>query len=236
MMPASGELRPPGTCERRQPMLDGSYHVQSASHRPLRVAGGQPPGRPARNTKWRVGAAPAARGRPSPVRNPEEPADDRRGLHPWRWSPMTASLAATRLVIVTAASTTAALGMALERLLPAPRARAGRPVRPPASAPERRWHAGGTGTGTSGASWPPSTAPGRRRRTGTTYRPRRGPPRSCPSSGGRRATGGPPRSCLSAEDRGLAGGRGGTTRRPTTPPDARGRRSPTDVPKEGEKR
>src|SRR3954451_10956206 len=104
MMPASGGLRPPGTCERRQPMLDGSYHIQSASHRPLRVAGGQPPGMPARPGRaWRVGAAPAARARPSPVRNPEEPADDRRGLHPWRWSPMTASPAATRLVIVIAA-------------------------------------------------------------------------------------------------------------------------------------
>src|SRR3954452_24228132 len=130
MMPASGELRPLGTCERRQPMLDGSYHVQSASHRPLRVAGGQPPGRPARPARaWRVGAAPAARGRPSPVRNPEGPADDRRGLHPWRRSPMTASLADTRLVI--AATTTAALGMALERLLPAlPGSR--RPPGPPA--------------------------------------------------------------------------------------------------------
>ena len=201
MMPASGGLRPPGTCERRQPMLDGSYHVQSASHRPLRVAGGQPPGRPARPGRaWRVGAAPAARGRPSPVRNPEEPADDRRGLHPWRWLPMTASLAATCLVIVIAASTTAALGMAVEYLdssptaAPGPRglAPAARSARP-RPLRRRRWHAGGTGTGTSGASWPPSTAPGRRRRTGTTYRPRRGPPRSCPSSGGRRATGGPPR-------------------------------------------
>src|SRR3954447_9130490 len=138
MMPASGGLRPPGTCERRQPMLDGSYHVQSASHRPLRVAGGQPPGRPARPGRaWRVGAAPAARGRPSPVRNPEEPADDRRGLHPWRWSPMTASLADTCPVIVIAASTTAGLGMALERLLPAPPGMAAQPL-PPAPAGPRR--------------------------------------------------------------------------------------------------
>ena len=44
---------------------------------------------------------------------------------------MTASLAATRLVIVTAGIATAALGMALERLLPAP-AGSRRPPGPPA--------------------------------------------------------------------------------------------------------
>src|SRR4051794_28276914 len=140
MMPASGELRPPGTCERRQPMLDGSYYVQSASHRPLRVAGGQPPGRPARPGRaWRLGAAPAARGRPSPVRNPEEPATDRQGFHPWRWLPMTAPLAATCIVVAMIVSAIVALGMAAERLrpladrlLPAPRglAPAARSARP----------------------------------------------------------------------------------------------------------
>ena len=180
-------------------MLDASYHVQSTSHRPLRVAGGQSPGRPARPGRaWRVGAAPAARGRPSPVRNPEEPADDRRGLHPWRWLPMTASLAATCLVIVIAASTTAALGMALERprpladrLLPAPRRPPGPPARVRFGAPLAcRRHGDGDERRLLAAEHGPGQAP---EGTGTTYRPRRGPPRSCPSSGGRRATGGPPR-------------------------------------------
>ena len=75
---------------RRQPVPDGSYHVQSAPHRPLRAAGGQPPG-----GSSAPGCAARRRRSRSPGPTLSSPSSRRTGdrssgTSPWRWSPMTA--------------------------------------------------------------------------------------------------------------------------------------------------